>query len=164
MTKRLIINEEAMEALKKARQGNRDKHIEKWLHVMVLHGEGIKRKEICAQVGLSASRVGAIIGSYFSEGLEAVAKKHYTGNRRNITFAEEEALLEPFRKDAEAGKIVGVKGIHNAYEQAVGHKVGSGQISKLLARHGWRNVRPRSRHAKQADEATQGAAKRLHPR
>jgi len=164
MTKRLIINEEAMEALKKARQENRDKHIEKWLHVMVLHGEGVKRKEICAKVGLSTSRVGAIIGSYFSQGLDAVAQKHYAGNRRNITFTEEEALLEPLRKDAEAGKIVGVKEIHKAYEQAVGHKVGSGQISKLLARHGWRNVMPRSKHPKQADGATQEASKKLTQR
>ena len=164
MAKRLIMNEEQLRALKKARRENRDKHIEKWLHVMVLHGEGEKRKAICEKVGLSSSRVGTIIGNYFREGLSAVAEKHYPGNRRNMTFAEEEALLEPFKKDAEAGKIVGVKGIHKAYEQAVGHEVGSGQISKLLARHGWRDVMPRSKHPKKADEEAIAASKKLNLR
>ena len=163
MAKYLIMSEEELEALKRARDENRDKHIEKWLHVMVLHGEGIKRKEICAKVGLSTSRVGAIIGSYFRDGLPAVAEKHYPGNRRNMTIAQEEALLEPFQKDAEAGKIVGTKGIHSAYEQAVGHEIGSGQISKLLQRHEWRKVMPRSKHPKQADEEACEASKKLKP-
>jgi transposase len=78
---------------------------------------------------------------------------------------EESALLEQFRTDAEAGKVVETKAIKQAYAEKVGHETRShGQIYKLLARHGWRKVMPRSRHPKSATQEAREASKKLTPR
>ena len=86
---------------------------------------------------------------------------HYHGNRRNLTVAEEAAILRPFQERAEAGQMVDVREIKAAYEAAVGHEIGSGQIYFVLKRHKWRKVMPRSRHPKKASEEVIETSKKL---
>jgi len=47
------------------------------------------------------------------------------------------------------------------YQEAAGHKVNSGQIYRVLNRHGWRKVMPRSRHPKKASEEVIATSKEL---
>ena len=86
---------------------------------------------------------------------------HYGGNRRNMSFEEEEALLEPFLQKAEAGQVVEVSEIEAAYREAVGHSIGTSQIYYVLHRHGWRKVMPRSKHPKKAGEEVIETSKKL---
>ena len=81
-----------------------------------------------------------------------------------MSFEEEAAILEPFKKEAEAGKMVDVSDIEDAYRQAVGHSIGTSQIYYVLKRHGWRKVMPRSRHPKKADEEVIETSKKLTPK
>ena len=69
-----------------------------------------------------------------------------------MSFEEETALLEPFKKKAEAGQIVEVSEIKASYQEAVGHSIGTAQIYYVLRRHRWRKVTPRSQHPKKASE------------
>ena len=85
------------------------------------------------------------------------------GNRRNMTPDEERAFLEPFREKAARGEALDTKEIRDAYEAAVGHSIGSGQIYYVLHRQGWRKVKPRSRHEKAADKGVQDTQKKLKP-
>ena len=85
------------------------------------------------------------------------------GNRRNMTPDEERAFLEPFREKAARGEILDTREIMDAYEAAVGHSIGSGQIYYVLHRQGWRKVKPRSRHEKAADKGVQDTQKKLKP-
>ena len=78
-----------------------------------------------------------------------------------MSYEEETALLEPFRKKAEAGQIVEVSEMNKAYQEAVGHSIGTGQIYHVLHRHGWRKVMPRSKHPKKASEEDIEASKKL---
>jgi len=50
--------------------------------------------------------------------LEAIVVDHRHSNRWNMSFEEEEAFLEPFKKAAEAGQIIIIKEIRLAYEKS----------------------------------------------
>lgn len=69
-----------------------------------------------------------------------------------MSIEEEAAILAPFKERAEKGELVEISEIARAYQQAVGHSMSSGQIYRVLHRHGWRKVMPRSRHPKKASE------------
>ena len=78
-----------------------------------------------------------------------------------MSYVEDEAILEPFRKAAEAGEIVSVRDIEDAYRKAVGHSIGTAQIYYVLRRHNWRKVMPRSKHPKKANEEVIETSKKL---
>lgn len=56
-----------------------------------------------------------MISRYIRNGISALAKNHYPGNRRNMRFEEEAAILAPFIESAERGEIVDIKEIATAY-------------------------------------------------
>ena len=78
-----------------------------------------------------------------------------------MSCEEEAALMKPFEKKAEAGEMVEVSKIEAAYQEAVGHSIGTGQIYYVLHRHGWRKVMPRSKHPKKANEEVIETSKKL---
>ena len=163
MPNRHMIREEEVKEIEKVRQANKDKTIDKWLEVLLLHAAGKTRKEIAAKTGFGQQYVTELVGEYRREGLEGFARKKYSGNHRNLSFAEEEAFLEPFKEAAEAGQIVEVSQIKQAYEQAIGRSLGNahGQIYYVLKRHGWRKVMPRSKHPNKASEEVIETSKKL---
>jgi len=166
MPKRYKIGEEQVSELEKARKRNKDKNVEKRLAALLMHAEGKKRKEVAEKTGYAASYISELVSKYSKNGIGAITENKYGGNRRNLSFAEEEALLEPFKKAAEAGQIVEVGAIKRAYEEATGRSLekAHGQIYYVLQRHGWRKVMPRSRHPKRASEEAIGASKKLRQR
>ena len=93
------------------------------------------------------------------EGITSVAEKHYGGNHRNLRYEEEAALLEEYRQRAESGQMLSIKEIEAAYEKQVGHRISNSQIYRVLHRHGWRKIMPRSRHPKKASEEVIEASK-----
>ena len=130
--------------IKSAQKTNRDKQIENRLNVLALRCEGKSLKEIASATGFHHAHISNLIRKYFEEGLQAVSEKHYSGNRRNMSIEEESAFLEQYRQAAERG-----------------HSIGSGQIYRVLQRHGWRKVMPRSKHPKKASEEVIEASKKL---
>ena len=80
-----------------------------------------------------------------------------------MSYEEEAALLKPFEKKAEAGQMVEISEIKAAYQEAVGHPIGTSQIYYVLHRHKWRKVMPRSRHPKRASEEVIETSKKLTP-
>ena len=102
-----------------------------------------------------------LVSRYKANGLASITESHYHGNHRNLSYAEEEALLEPFRQDSNAGKTVSVHDIETAYREAVGHSIGTSQIYYVLHRHGWRKVMPRSKHPKKASDEVIETSKKL---
>ncbi len=153
-------NEEAQE-IRTAREKNRDKNVDKRLAVLEMGAEGKRNKEISEKTGFHTQYITVLVSRYKSGGLVSITENHYHGNRRNLSYEEEEALLEPFRRDAEAGKIVSVHDIETAYQQAVGHTIGTAQIYYVLHRHGWRKVLPRSKHPKKASDEVIETSKKL---
>ncbi|MCL2501217.1 MAG: winged helix-turn-helix domain-containing protein [Defluviitaleaceae bacterium] len=50
-----------------------------------------------------------------------------------------------------------------AYQEKVGHRIGTAQIYYVLKRHDWRKVKPRSRHPKKASPEAIETSKKLTP-
>ena len=161
MKRKFEFNNDNIAEIKTARKNNRDKQVDKRLLVLELRYEGKSLVEIANMTGFHRSYVSNLIRKYFEEGLQAVAEKHYHGNRRNMSIEEEAAFLEQFSKKAEDGQMLDIHEIRAEYEKIVGHTTGCAQIYRVLYRHGWRKVMPRSRHPKKADEEVVEASKKL---
>jgi len=163
MPKRYNINEDQVKELEEARKKNKDKNVEKRLKALLLHAEGKTREKIAEITGFVKSYVSELVSKYCNKGISTITENNYHGNNRNMSIAEEEALLEPFRQAAQAGQIVEVSEIKRAYEEATGHSLENnrGQIYNVLHRHGWRKVMPRSKHPKKASEEAIEASKKL---
>lgn len=159
--KKYTFSDEEKQEIKKAREKNRDKNVEKRLEALALRAEGKRNKEISEKTGFHTQYITVLVSRYKSNGLSSITENHYHGNRRNLSYEEEEALLEPFRQAAKSGKMVSVRDIEAAYREAVGHSIGTGQIYYVLHRHGWRKIMPRSRHPKKASEEVIETSKKL---
>ena len=153
MAKSYEISESQLLEIETARKKNRNKNIERRLYVLVMRAEGKSLEEISEKTGYHISTASKLIARYMRDGISAIAENHYKGNRRNMSFEEEAAILAPFIERAERGEMVDIKEIAAAYQKAVSHKVSDTQIYYVLHRHGWRKVMPRSRHPKKASEA-----------
>ena len=144
-----------------ARKANKDKRAEKRLLALELRASGKSAREIASVTGLQERYIPQLTAKYLSGGIEAISRNHYGGNRRHIPVAKEEEILKPFLEKAKKGQIIEVSAIKTSYEEAVGHAIGSGQIYRVLRRHGWRKVMPRSRHPQKASDKVIETSKKL---
>jgi len=142
----------------------KDKQADKRLRAVQLRGEGKSNREIADMLETSSDVVSQWVSAYAKNGITAILPKKRTSNRRNMSLSEEEAFLSEYKKRAEQGQIVEVSEIKAAYEAKVGHTIGGGQIYRVLKRHGWRKVMPRSRHPKKASDEVIEASKKLTPK
>ena len=161
MSMKYNFNEEQYQEICEARKKNRDKQIENRLKVLVMRCEGKSLEEIARETGFHRSHVSNLIRKYFEEGLKSISEKHYSGNRRNMSRAEEAEFLEQYRQQAEQGHMLDIREIAEAYEKEVGHSIGNSQIYRVLHRHGWRKIMPRSKHPQRADEEVIATSKKL---
>ena len=104
------------------------KTVEAMLKVLSLRAEGFKAKAIRKATGFHPAYVSTLVSKYIHGGIEAITGIHYKGNRRNLSFEGEAALLEPFLAQAEKWQMLDTAEVERHYEQAVGHKISSGHI------------------------------------
>lgn len=161
MAKSYEISQSQLLEIEAARKKNRNKNVERRLCVLVMRAAGKSLEEISEKTGYHISTASKLIARYMRDGISAIAENHYKGNRRNMSFEEEAAILAPFIERAERGEMVDIKEIAAAYQKAVPHKVSDTQIYYVLHRHGWRKIMPRSRHPKKASEEAIEASKKL---
>ena len=121
--KRYTFTLEETQEIKAARKKNRDKNVEKRLAALEMRAEGKQNKEISEKTGFHTQYITVLVSRYKANGLASITESHYHGNHRNLSYAEEEALLEPFRQASNAGKTVSVHDIETAYREAVGHSI-----------------------------------------
>ena len=81
-----------------------------------------------------------------------------------MSIEEEAQFLEQFREKAEEGQVLDIHEIRAAYEKEAGHSIGCAQVYRVLHRHGWRKVMPRSKHPKRASEEVIETSKKLTPK
>jgi len=161
MPKTYVIEKEEIQEIEEQRKKNKDKQVDKRLHAVQLRGEGKKNEAIAEQLETSTDMVSRWISTYAKSGIEGLLPKKHPGRPTMISFDEEAKMLAEFEEKAEAGQIVEVSDIKAAYEERVGHPIGSGQIYYVLKRHEWRKVKPRSRHPKKASPEAIEATKKL---
>ena len=136
--------------------------LRKKLEVLQLRMEGYKNAEISKITKYSKSRVSALICLYAKDGIAYFQQENRQGgNRRNMSCSEEVTFLSAYKELAEQGQIIEVGEIKKAYEEKVGHRIGKEQIYRVLRRHGWRKVMPRSKHPNKASGEAIEASKKL---
>jgi transposase len=119
---------------------------------------------IATQLGVSrpfVAKISSLYKRFGPPGLETIGP----GGRRNAYLSQDEetVFLAPFLERAAQGDIVTVKLIHLAFEQHIGHTVDDSTIYRLLQRHQWRKVMPRSYHP-DADPEAQATFKKTSVR
>lgn len=164
MALRYKFSSEEIAEIKAERRVNKDKRAEARLKALELRAEGMKSSEVAQATGFHAAYVSQLVAKYRKNGLKAISGNHYGGNHRNLSFEEETAILAPFMERAEKGELVEISEIEAAYQEAVGHSIGTSQIYYVLHRHGWRKVMPRSKHPKKASEEVIATSKKLTPK
>ena len=161
MPKTYTISKGEIDTIEELRKKNKDKQVDKRLHAVKLRGEGKKNNAIAEQLETSSDMVSRWVSAYAKGGAEALLPKPRPGRPTNISIDEESRMLAEFEAKAEAGQIVEVSDIKAVYEEKVGHSISSGQIYYVLKRHGWRKIKPRSRHPKKASPEVIETSKKL---
>lgn len=132
MACRYHYTEEQKKELEEAIRKNKDKRIDRRLRALKLRSEGKSGKEISLATGYNIDYVRRLEVQYIENGITKITGNNYKGNRRNMSFEEEEKLLAPFKEQAEKGELVEVAVIEAAYWEAVGHSIGTSQIYYVL--------------------------------
>ncbi len=163
MPKFYRFSEEQIAELEDARKKNKNKNVDKRLEALLMRAQNIKRKEVSEKTGFCEQYITDLTALYHADGLGAIVDNHYSGNHRNMSFEQEEELLETFEERAENGQIVEVSDILKAYEDKLGRSVESshGHIYQVLKRHNMRKIKPRSKHPKKASDEDIEASKKL---
>ena len=150
---RFMITESQLKEIDADRKKNMNKNIERQLRVLVLHAKGSSREEISLITKYNITSISRIVSLYIEKGLSFFITNNYKGNNRNLSHEEEYAILFPYLEIAKAGQLVDINEIKLAYEKALGRPLKSkGHIYRVLERHGWRKVMPRSKHPNKASD------------
>ena len=159
--KAIVITKEEYAEIVKLRKANKDKNIDRRLHVLVLRFKGMSYDEIAKVTGYNPQYAQLLISMYRKQGLEEYAKKHQTGHCWNMSYEEEQEVLDQCRREAEDGTILTVQEVRKKLEERLGREANSSYAYDVLKRHGWRKVMPRSKHPKAATTEAQDASKKL---
>lgn len=160
--KSLIVGGEATverlaERLKMATSHSQYQRIQRIQCVLIRTTLGSSAAEIAQLLGWSTVTVHVMHSRWAKEG-EAIFGVRVRGGRHHPHLAPAQAaeLLAPFVERAQAGGMLAVAEVQQAYQECTGKAVARSTVYRLLERHGWRKSVPRPRHPK-ADVAAQAA-------
>ena len=157
----LQISAEELVEIKKLRKENKNKRVEQILKVLVLRAEGRSNREISRETGYNERYVTTLIQKYKRLGLKEFARIKQTSHNRRLSEDEEAEILEKFEKAALEGKELTVAEINEAFKERLGEEPAHNYVYRVLVRHGWRKVMPRSKHPKAASKEEQDSSKKL---
>ena len=162
MPKTYKISAENAAEIKEVRKTITDKKVDRRLYAVQLRGEGLTNDEIAKKLDTSDKMVSQWVSAYINNGgIAALLPKERIGMHRNLSIEEEKEFLSAYTKQAEAGQIIDLNELKAAYIEKVGHSIGGSQIYRMLERHGWRKVMPRSEHPQKASNEAIEASKKL---
>lgn len=165
MPKTYKISAENAAEIKEVRKTITDKKVDRRLYAVQLRGEGLTNDEIAQKLDTSDKMVSQWVSAYINNGgIAALLPKERIGMHRNLSIEEEKEFLSAYTKQAEAGQIIDLNELKAAYIEKVGHSIGGSQIYRMLERHGWRKVMPRSKHPQKASDEAIEASKKLKQR
>ena len=163
MPKTYKISAENAAEIKEVRKTITDKKVDRRLYAVQLRGEGLTNDEIAQKLDTSDKMVSQWVSAYINNGgIAALLPKERIGMHRNLSIEEEKEFLSTYTEQAEAGQIIDLNELKAAYIEKVGHSIGGSQIYRMLERHGWRKVMPRSKHPQKASNEAIEASKKLN--
>ena len=137
--------------------------IRRWLVIRHALVAPAPAKDIACRLGLSVFTVRDLIEAYNRHGPDALET---TGKGRRqhayLSVDAERIVLAPFLEESQAGHIAIVRTIKKAFEDAIGPRVATSTVYRLLHRHHWRKVVPRPKNPRSSQEA-QATFKKTFP-
>ena len=155
------IEKEKLEEIRQERSKTNNKKEDRRLYVIELRILGYTNEEIVKKIDVNPRTILRWIKSYIENGVQGILNKKRQGNHRNLTYEEEEKLLEEFIKRADSGQMTDVKQLKEEYIKMVGRSIGGSPIYRLLKRHGYKKVMPKSKHPKKVNQEVIEASKKL---
>jgi transposase len=128
--------------------------IRRWLVIRQALVDPAPAKDIACRLGLSVFTVRDLIEAYNRHGPDALETTG-KGRRQHAYLAveEERTLLAPFLDASQAGHLALTQTIKKAFEDALGPRIATSTIYRLLHRHQWRKVVPRPKNPRSSPEA-----------
>src|SRR3989344_9315675 len=120
------------------------------LQSVLLGCKGLRAAEISIITGLTPGYIRQVWMKCRREGVESLLgeKRGQSRGKAHMSLKEEEAFLDKFKRRAEAGELVTVKGIQSSHSAAVGKALDPTLTYRMLHRHRWRKIAPRPEHPK----------------
>ena len=140
----------------------KNKNTYRRLEAVALRSEGKSNAEIADITKYHPKRVSQLVSQYCNDGIEVLMRDgRKGGNHRYMSQVAETELLDQFKIVSEAGQVITVSDIRDAYDKKVGKPSATSTVYFLLKRHDWRKIMPRSRHPQKASEEAIEASKKL---
>lgn len=133
----------------KVRTAKNFRRQQKWLIVYNALVDPRPAAEIALHTGTTIRSVHQVISDYNRFGAAGIETPGKGGRRKSYKSQQEEkAFLESLEPKAHKGEITTKAEVKAVWEEQLGHKVHKSTIYRLLQRHQWRKIKPRSRHPK----------------
>jgi transposase len=161
MPKSYKFSQEQIAELHAEKKKNKDKNVDRRLRALLQKAEGKKNEQVAISTQYNRRYVSELVSKYHTKGISAITETKRI-RRGNLTRSEENALLAEFEEKAQAGQVITVAEIKAAYDEKIGRISAPSIIYKLLKRHNWRKVMPRSKHPKKAGAEAIKASKKLN--
>ena len=155
------ISEEEYKTIKEAAKRNKNKRVDQKLQVLILRYEGKGNEEIAKQTGYNPRYITTLMGQYKNQGIEEYIRIKQTSHRRNLSEEREAEILAGLEEKVRAGETLTVTEIKEALDKEVGKESSPNYVYRVLHRHGWRKVMPRSKHPRAASQEEQDSSKKL---
>ena len=137
---------------------------QRFLCVWLRAEQGLSTKEIARVLGWNVNTIRITQRDFITRGAKAFVEEKRGGRRRQLmTLEEEKCFLAAFKDLAGNASMLVVNEIKAALEKRLGHTVHKTTVYRMLRRHAWRKVVPRSTHPKQNKEAVEAFKKRASP-
>ena len=155
------ISEEEYGRITAAAKANKNKRVAQRLEVLILRYEGMSNAEISLRTGFNNRYITTLMGLYKKQGLEEFIRIKQTSHNRNMSESEEAEVLAECEKEAEAGQMLTAAIVQEKLEKRLGRAIAQNYAYRVMKRHGWRKVMPRSKHPKAASREEQDSSKKL---
>ncbi len=157
-----ISSEELAQARYLREQCTTAAELRKALSVLLIAELGIDAEKAADLLGISERTIFRNRSSFRNK--DCIPRNTWGGRRRFcLTIEEEREFLAQWESAATAGGVLTVPPIHAALVKRLGRDIPISTTYRLLARHGWRKVKPDTKHP-QSDPAVQEEFKKNSPK
>jgi len=156
------IPEHRIEELKNFQKNKWDDscELQRFLCVWLRIAQKMSTQEIARAVGWHVNTVRRTQRDFIANGTMAFGEEKRGGRRHQLmTFEEETRFLAPFAERAGDASMLVANEIKEEFEKQLGRTVHKTTVYRILRRHGWRKITPRTKHPKQNKEVVEAFKK-----
>ena len=153
--------QEQIDAVSDALAEEKDLKVHKRLQALLWLMEGRSFDAVIDLSKIKFRSLQRIRQNFVDNGLDGLQYKYVGGNSRKITREREAEILKNFKERANKGEFLRGSFLQAEFEKEAGKTWHENNFYKILNRHGWRKVMPRSKHPNKASDEVIEASKKL---